>query len=404
MGNYIYKARDVSGNPIAGNLVAVDEMDLATKLSKMGYVLTQAKEIKTDVDKGLIIGKAIKISQKEVLSFTIDLATLINAGVPLVEGLKGLTKDAERTSIKALLNDVTHRIEAGSSLKDALSIHPQSFPILYTSIVGMAEATGSLSTMLNELADIIEWQLDLKAKIKEVATYPIILFVTMLGTVILLVVKVIPTFAPIFSGAGVSLPLPTQIVLTTSDLTRKFWYIPLIISIISFIALKFLYRTQKGGLMLDSLKLKMPIFGTLIHKIAMTRFSHTLGLTLRGGINILEALRLSRNVVANLKISEAVKTAEVSVKTGGGLSDSLSKTRLFPPLVLRMVAVGERSGSLVQCLQKVNQFYDKEIPATIRTVFALFEPVMIVFMGVVVGGIALALFLPLFKMAAVMGG
>jgi type IV pilus assembly protein PilC len=405
MVNYIYKARDASGAIVNGAQLAENEIDLANKLSKFGYILTQIKEAgQADGKESVAAGTRIKLNQKEVLNFTVSLSTLIKAGLPLIEGLQGLSKDAEGVRIREMVNDLSRRIESGNTLRDALAAHPETFPPLYISIVGVGEATGSLGVMLNDIAEILEWQLDLMSKVKEVASYPIILFTVMIGVIGLLVIKVIPVFAEMFSSAGGTLPLPTQIVLSASALATKFWFLPPVIIIPAISIINFIYRSEKGARILDTLKLKIPLFGTLIHKIALTRFSHTLSLSLKGGINILEALKLSRNVVRNHRISEAIKNVEDSIKIGKSLSDALSETKLFPPLVLRMVGVGERSGSLVACLQKVNVYYDKEIPATIRTIFALFEPIMLLFMGVVIGGIALALFLPLFQMATLVGG
>lgn len=403
MQNYSYTAKDERGKQVQGTLAAEDEIDLANKVSNLGFYLVRFK-IPTGEEKSSAGGRLGRMKPKEVLNFTFHLSTLLDAGVPLVTALRELAEDEERGNIRNIVGDIRSRVEAGSTLKDALSVHPASFSKLFTAIVGAGENTGKLSGSLNELAALLTWQIELGAKVKEAATYPLILFVVMVGVVALLVVKMIPTFEPIFKDMGVSLPLPTQIVLGVSRSVRQGWYIILGAVILFAVFYKFYNSTANGRYQIDSVKLKLPILGDLLRKISLSRFCHTFSLGLRSGVNILTALDFAADVVGNMRLRRSVIKAKDAVNVGEKLATSFKESGEFPPIVVRMMGVGEQSGSLTQTLEKVNEFYDREIPATIKAMFALFEPMMIVIMAAIVGGIAIAVFLPMFKMAEVIGG
>ena len=397
MPNYSYTTRDNSGKEVRGTMLADNEVDLANKLFNLGNFLVRAKITTTEaVNAG---GKIARMKPKELLNFTIQLSALLDAGVPLVAALRDLVRDETQENIKKTVEDICYRVESGSSLKDCLSAHGKSFPKLYTAIVGAGESTGKLSVCLNELARLLEWQMELGAKMKEAATYPIILFCVMIMVVTLLVVKLIPTFEPLFKDMNIALPPPTQAVVDFSNFVRKSWYIIIGIMGLLVVGYKFYYSTVKGRYILDSLKLKIPLAGGLLRKVALARFCHTFALGLKSGVNILTALDFAGEVVGNSRLEQSVKKARDAVNIGEKLGASFSASGEFPPLVVRMITVGEQSGSLFLTLEKVNQFYDREVPATIKKLFAIFEPLMIVIMAVVVGGIAVAIFLPMFKIA-----
>mgnify|MGYP001609460548 CR=1 FL=1 len=402
MQNYIYKARDNYGKVVRGMMMADDELDLANKLSNLGYFLVHNKIISDEKFKAG--RKHSRMKPKELLNFTIQLVTLLDAGVPLVAVLRDLARDEPKESLQKIIDDVRYNVESGLSLKESLSAQPRSFPKLYIAIAGAGEATGKLSLCLNDLAGFLDWQMELAAKAKEAATYPLILFCVMLGVVALLVLKMIPTFEPIFKELGANLPAPTQMVLDVSHFLRKTWYIILGTVILLAVGYKLYNSTPRGRYKLDSMKLKLPLIGGLLRKISLSRFCHTFSLVLRSGTNLLTALDLASDVVGNTRIQQSIIKARDSVNIGEKLATSFQVSGEFPPMVIRMVNVGEQSGTLSQTIDKVNHFYDREVPATIRKLFALFEPAMIVFMAVVVGGIAIAIFLPLFKMAEVIGG
>lgn len=401
MFNYSYKARDDYGKIVRGVMLAEDETDLANKISNLGYFLIKSKVI---IASSKVATKFPSLNQKDVLNFTIHLSTLFGAGVSLLDALRDLARDEKQDNIQRIIDDIRYRVESGTTLKEALSFHPKTFSKLYTAIIGAGEKTGKLASCLSDLAALLDWQMEIQAKVKEAATYPIILFTVMIGVVTLLVVKVIPTFATIFDSANVVLPLPTQIVLGVSYSVRHYWYMIVSFVFLMVILYKICYANPKGKYKIDSLKLKLPLFGLLLRKVTLSRFCHTFGLALKSGIDVLTALDMGIEVIGNSRLEYVVKKARDSINIGEKLGGSLAVSGEFPTLVIRMIDVGEQSGSLVECLEKVNQFYDREVPTTIRKLFVLLEPMMIVFMGVVVGGIALSIFLPLFQIAQLAGG
>jgi type IV pilus assembly protein PilC len=403
MQRYIYRARDEKGKLVRGIILADDELELANKISNLGFFLTGFKISQVSSPKP-IKAKASRMNPREVLQFTFQLATLIDSGLPLLECLRDLARSEENERIQGIIDDVRYRVESGSSLKDALSAHPDSFSSLYRAIVGAGETTGKLASTLSDLAGILEWQQDLRAKIKQASVYPIILLCVMVVVVTLLTAIVIPRFAPIFEQAGMELPLLTQIVLNLSYFVRKYWFILLGGAIFLFIGYR-IYSSRPGGrYRIDSLKLKLPIFGILFRKIALSRFAHTFALSFRTGVNLLTCLDIARATTGNARIQEVIARARDSVNVGEKLAASLGVSREFPPMVVRMIGVGEESGALAQTLEKVANYYDKEVASTIQRIFTLFEPIMIVLMGGIVGTIALSVFLPMFQMAEAIGG
>lgn len=404
MPNYSYTAKDERGKTVYGTVFAPDEMDLANKISRLGYFLLKARVLSEQPSAVKIKSNIQGLKPKDTLTFTIHLATMLDSGIPLAQAMRNLSESAEKENIKKITEDIRSRVESGSSLKEALSCYPKSFPPIYTAIVGAGEETGKMPLCLNNLVDLLEWSLELRGKVKEAMTYPVILFCVMTGVVALLVIKVIPTFAPIFKDLGANLPLPTRIVLGVSDFVRGFWYIIIGLLFLTAGGYKAFNSTVRGGFLIDSLKLRLPLFGSLLRKVAISRFCRTFSLTLKSGVNILSSLKISGEVIGNRRLARMIKKAGDSVNIGEKLTASLANSREFPPLVVQMVSAGEQSGSLSEALDRVNRFYDREVPASIRRMFAVFEPLMIIFMAVVVGGVALAIFLPIFQMSQLIGG
>jgi len=401
MQRYLYTARDITGKITRGVIVAEDETDLARKISRLGYFLTGYKIYETPK----LEKKLPKMNAKEVLNFTVQLVTLIEAGLPLLEALDSLAKEAENERVQGLIDGIRYRVEAGSSLKEALAFHSSTFSNLYISIVGAGEATGKLSQVLNDLTRFLEWQQELKAKIMESSIYPIILFSAMVGAIGIITGLVIPKFEPIFEQLGAQLPLPTKIILEISLFVKKFgWWVGLILIVALILGYKIYNSTENGRYKLDSLKLKLPIFGKLLRKVVLSRFAHTFSMCVRSGIELLAALDIAKETVGNRRIEKAIEGIKESVNIGERLSTSLRASGEFPPIVVRMMAVGEKSGALSETVEKVASFYDKEVASSIKKIFTLFEPIMIVFMGTVVGLIALSLLMPMFKMVQSIGG
>jgi len=404
MANFAYQARDDAGKLVKGIMAAEDETDLFSRLRKMGYFLTSAR-LSLSSPKTVSAAKGGKLNQKEALNFTTQIAISLEAGVPLLTVLKDLGINSQQRKIKAVVEDIGRRVESGCTFKEALATHPRSFSQLYISIVGAGESTGKLPLVLDDLSKLIEWQLDLKAKIQEASIYPIVLFVAMIGVVSVLMAAVIPKFEPMFKELGVALPLATQLVLAAS----KLWWVPFIL-IGVFVGLWLIIGlTPKGRYNLDKFKLKIPVVGDLMAKIALSRFCHTFSLSLRSGVNVFNALGIASEVTGNRFLEALVSKARDYVNVGEKISIALELAGKdsggkFPDIVIRMINVGEQSGSLAATLEKVNQYYDKEVPSTVKQLFSLMEPLMIFFMGIVVGGIALSVFLPLTKLISAVGG
>ena len=404
MKRYIYTARDKKGKIVKGELAAVSEDDLYDKVYSLGYFLTKFQVSQTsDAGKVSTESEVSRMKLKDVLNFTIQLATLIDAGLPLMDTLKSISLEAENEKMKRIADDLYSLIAGGVSLEKAMSFYPKIFSKLYTSIIRTGESTGKLGEVLNNLSELLEWQMDLRSKVKEAATYPTILFFAMVGVVTLLVVRVVPLFKPIFDAMHTALPLPTQIVLGISYFVRSFWYVVAGGVILLIVGYKCYYRTTSGRYLLDGLKLKLPIFGKLIRKIVLSRFAHVFALTLKSGVNLLECLDIARDTIGNCRIEQSIDKAKDSVKAGGRLAESLKISGEFPPMVINMIGVGEKSGSLNYTISKVSDFYNKEVAVTIKRIFTLVEPIMIVVMGGIVALIALSVFIPMFKMTQMVG-
>jgi len=402
MQKYLYSARDESGKVIKGEMLAESEAELSAKISKLGYFLTS---IKLDKSKSKIKShsKSYRIKGGEVLRFTFQLATLIDAGMPLLESLKDLARESTDEKTQAILDDIRYRVESGDTLEGALSYHQESFSPLFRALIGAGEATGRLSSVLHDLTNLLEWQAEMLSRIKEASMYPIILCTVMVGVVVLLVVKVIPMFTPIFESLDSALPLPTQIVVTSSYMLRTYWYIIVIVVTLVVVGYKVFAASENGRFKIDQYKLRLPLVGELNRKIALSRFSHTFALSFRSGINLLSCLDIAKRTTGNVCIEKAIGKARDAVNVGEKLGVSLQATGEFPAMVVRMISIGEQSGALTDTLMKVAEFYDKEVASMIRRLFTAFEPIMIVTMGIVVGGIALAIFMPMFQMVDKMG-
>ncbi len=402
MQAYAYKARDEKGKLVKGVTTAESEFDLSGRLTKQGLVLTFAK-VTTLRAKAAPLQRVSRLSIIELYQFTSQLAISLDSGVNLLSSLEDLSTGLPNLKVKKIIETISRNVETGRSLKDALSDYPESFPKLYTSIIGAGESTGKLPLVLNDLTKLLEWQIDLSSRIKEASIYPLVLFVTMLLVVVALVTMVIPKFEPMFKDMGVALPLPTQIIMNSSHIVRSYWWLGLLLAVAAFVALKFISSKEKGQREIDKYKLKLPIAGTLLEKIVLSRFCHTFALALRSGVNVFAALGIASEVTGNKHVESMIVKARDYVNVGEKISTSLQMAGNFPHLVIRMINIGEQTGTLSDSLEKVNQFYDKEVPAAIKKMFALFEPMMIVFMGVVVGGIAMSVFLPLMQVVSKVG-
>jgi len=345
-----------------------------------------------------------RIKDKDIAVFTRQFATMIDAGLPLVQCLEVLASQQEKKPFRKTLTEIRQDVEGGSTFAAALKKHPKVFGELYANMVEAGEAGGILDTILNRLAGYIEKAMNLKKKIKSAMIYPSTIVTVAIIVVIFLLIFVIPTFKSMFEGFGATLPLPTRIVLAASRLVRAYFFIGLGAAIAAVVGLRVYYRSPSGKKVIDTLLLKAPVFGPLIKKVAVAKFTRTLGTLISSGVAILEGLEITAKTAGNKVVEEAVLKTRASVIEGKTIADPLKSSGVFPPMVVQMIAVGEQTGALDAMLQKIADFYDEEVDTTVANLTSLLEPMLMVFLGVVIGGVVIAMYLPIFKLITVVGG
>ena len=349
-----------------------------------------------------IPGLGGKVTAKDVMIFTRQLATMIDAGLPIVQGLDILAQQTTNKVFATVVKQVKQEVESGSTLAESLKKHPKVFDDLYTNMVAAGEAGGILDTILTRLAQYSEKAVKLKSKIKGAMIYPASIITVAIAVTAILLVYVIPVFADMFASFGKALPLPTQMAINLSNFTIA--YAPYIIAVLLslLIALRFSARTVKGRLALDGLLLRLPIFGDLFRKSAVARFTRTLSTLLSSGVPVLEALLITGRTAGNTVVEQAVLAARQSISEGKALSTPLEESQVFPSMVCQMIQVGETTGALDAMLLKIADFYDEEVDTAVANLTALMEPLVIVFLGVVIGGLVVSMYLPIFKLGSVM--
>ncbi|MFQ5863069.1 MAG: type II secretion system F family protein [Candidatus Brocadiales bacterium] len=410
MPQYNYTAIDDYGKATQGTLVAGDEEELATNLSLMGYYLLTAtetkekKKAKVKAQKGpkrtFSIGR---VKPREVITFTHHLSTVLSAGIPIIQGLDDLVEQTPDARFKGILTEIRDDVQAGSNLSDAMAKHPKAFSELYVNILRAGETTGELDKVLAELGRFMEWQEEMRANVKQITIYPIVVFSAVVLLVGYLFTFVFPKFIKILEQLNVPLPLPTLIVMAISDFMRNNWYFVLIGIAGTIATINVIIRFPWGRYAFDRFKLGVPIFGTLFRKIALSRFSHFMALLYSAGVDILQSLSVVEKVVGNEVIARVINRAREQVRAGRRLSEPLRASKEFPPMVVRMVEIGEISGQLDKTLQKVSEFYDREIPQTVKKVFSAFEPIMILTLAGIVLLVALSMYLPLYSSLSKLG-
>ena len=338
-----------------------------------------------------------KVSGEMLVIFTRQFSTMIGAGIPVLECLTILQEQAEDPGFKLGLGRIVEDVRGGSDLSQALSKHPRIFERIYVNMIKAGEASGQLDTILLRLAEYLESSEKLKREIKGAMTYPVVSLVMIFGITIFLLVFIIPKFQDIFKALKVDLPLPTVIVLWVSRVMTTYFMQCVIIAVGVFLLIKWWKSTDAGGYAWDRMMLRMPVFGQLLSKVALSRFSKTFATLLRSGVPILGALEIVSSTAGNRVVEEAVNNAREAIRQGENLAKPLGESEVFPPMVVRMIAIGEKSGALEQLLEKISEFYDQQVEATVEALTSLIEPIMIGVMGLIVGGIVLSVFLPIFK-------
>ncbi len=397
MFTFAYQARDNQGRITSGTQDAINEENAINSLMSRGLMVLSIQQ------KGSAKSKTAAKSVKEtdIVLFTRQLATMVDAGIPLLGAMTALYESADpqrQKALRSVIGDLTSRIESGESFGDSIAKHPKVFNRLYVSMVKAGESGGLLSEILDRLAGFLESAARLAKKIKSAMTYPVVVLNIAFGITLFLIIKVVPVFGGIFADFGKALPAPTQFLVDVSGfMTANWWWLIGLLAAIIF-GIKALLATKSGSEAWDRWKLKLPVFGPLIHKICMSRFARTFAQLIRSGVPILEVLEIVGGTSGNHVIEESIKGVAEDVEKGDNLSVALAKKAIFPPMLLRMVSAGEATGQIDTMLEKMADFWDEEIEAMLNSLTALLEPFLIVFLGVVVGGIVIAMFLPIFQL------
>jgi len=394
MAVFAYRGRAAAGVQ-TGEIEAPDRTTAVGELRRRAILVTQITE-KAGGKSPIRIGS--KVKDKEMAVFTRQFSTMIDAGLPLVQCLNILAEQSESRNLRAVTANVARNVQDGATLAEALRKHPRTFDDLFTNMVEVGETGGILDVIFQRLAGYIEKAAALKRKVKGAMVYPASIVGVAFLVIVFMLTFVIPTFAAIFKDMGADLPMPTQIVIWLSEFVRS--YILLIFAAIggTIFAMRSYYRTENGKSTIDALLLKIPIFGPLIRKVAVARFTRTLGTLVQSGVPILEGLRITATTAGNKVVEKAVLQCRTSVTAGKTVAEPLKLSGVFPPMVTQMISVGEQTGALDAMLSKIADFYDDEVNTAVNTLTSLLEPIMIVFLGGVVGGLVVAMYLPIFKL------
>ncbi len=400
MNSYQYSAKDIKGQTISGILQAASEAEVADILHRKDLVVVSVAMAKSSSIKPKIGDKKVKLD--DLVIFSRQLATMIDAGIPLVNALGILAEQIENENLRGIIGNVKSDIEGGVSFCDALAKHPAVFSDLFVNMTKAGEASGMLNEILDRLATFMEKQAALNRKITSSLVYPAVVVSMAVIITALLLLKVVPTFKGIFDSLGGTLPMPTQVLIFASDLLRKYFLLTVIVLGAGIWLFKNYLKTEKGRYQFDKMILKLPVFGPLLGKLAVAKFSRTFSTLVKSGVSVLSALEIVSKTSGNKVVEEAVVNCSKSVRNGEPISKPLAKSGVFPPMVTRMINVGEQTGQLEKMLSKIADFYDDQVDAAASALTSMIEPMVIAFLGVVIGGIVVALFLPIFKISQLM--
>ncbi len=393
MPTFTYTARSSNGDLRSATIDAPSRDDAVAQLRRQRLTIVKVDESKSTPKKSLG-----SIKMRDIVIFTRQFSTMINAGLPLVQALDILARQSENKALQAVVREVVFDVESGNTVADAMKKHPKAFSDLYTNMVAAGEAGGILDTILNRLAIFMEKNDALVRKVKGAMIYPTVIMCVAALCVVILLWKVIPVFASMFGSVGMTLPLPTRIVIGASGFLNAYWW-----AIIAGLAglgyfLKSYYATSSGQLVIDRFLLHVPVLGDVLRKSAVSRFTRTLGTLISSGVSILDGLEITARTSGNRVVQDAIMGSRASIAGGDTIAGPLQKSQVFPPMVISMIAVGEQTGGLDEMLTKIADFYDDEVDAAVSALLSLLEPIMIVFLGVVVGGMIVAMYLPIFDM------
>jgi type IV pilus assembly protein PilC len=400
---YKWEGRTRDGAIKKGTMEALNEATVTAQLRAQKITPSSVKKSLGAVEIK-IPGLKRKVKTKDLVVFTRQFATMIDAGLPLVQCLDILSSQQENPTFKEILLKVKEDVEAGNTFADSLAKHPRIFDRLYTNLVNAGEVGGILDTILNRLAAYIEKAMNLRKKVKGAMVYPSTVVGVAVIVIAIILVFVIPVFQQMFGSMGKNLPAPTLFVIAISEFTKKYFLFMLVMVFIAGIAFKRSYRTEKGQLFFDKIFLRLPVFGSLIRKVAVAKFTRTLGTLVSSGVPILEGLDVVSRTAGNRVVELAILKTKDSIAEGRTIAEPLKETGVFPPMVVQMIAVGEATGALDQMLSKIADFYDTEVDEAVSALTASIEPLLMVFLGGAIGGLVVAMYLPVFQLAGTISG
>ncbi|WP_104990665.1 type II secretion system F family protein [Deinococcus sp. NW-56] len=396
---YEYRVRDRSGKVLKSQMEAETERQVRDALRAKNMMIVEIKPPKTGLNADVKIPGLTDRPPglKQVAVFSKQLATLINAGVPLVQSLAILQKQIESKAFQAIVASIRTDVEGGTPLSEAIVKHPKVFNRLYVNLVRAGETSGTLDSILERIAAFQEKELALRGKIKSAMTYPVMVLVFALGITYFLLTTIVPQFAGILAQLNAPLPFITRMLMAVSDFLKSSGLLIFVFIAVIVVAYRYVYKTPKGRHTIDDIKLRLPVFGNLLQKSAIASFARTFGLLISSGVNIIESLEITKGTANNAIVEETIENAKNVVMVGEPMSASLATSKVFPPMVVSMVSIGEETGALDSMLGKVGDFYDREVDEAVESLTAAIEPLMIVFLGAIVGTIVAGMFLPMFS-------
>ncbi|MFH1552644.1 MAG: type II secretion system F family protein [Candidatus Omnitrophota bacterium] len=403
MPTFIYTAKDRDGRTVKGEMQVPDKKHALSILHGKQLLILKLREAKDtpSLFSLLKLPGRKKVKMDELVIFTRQLATMTGAGITIVNSLDTLADQEDNASFKKALWDIRDSVNTGASLSEAMSKHVVIFSAFFVNMIKAGESSGMLDEVLERLALYLEKTSALQRKIKSAMIYPMVVTFMAISITLIMILKVIPVFKDIFAGFGAALPGPTQFLIDLSDMLRKYFWLFILVGVVAVLAVRWYINTEKGRMLVDGLKLKIPVFGPLLKKVAISKFTRTLSTLVRSGVSILTALEIVAKTSGNVVIEKSVENVKESVREGESIAAPMEKSGIFPPIVTRMVSVGEKSGELEKMLTKIADFFDSQVDSAVDGMTSLIEPLIIAFLGIVIGGIVICMFLPIFKISTI---
>lgn len=402
MDKFTYTAKDKQGHTIKGDIEAADRDQASEALRAKGFLILKLEKakagIRLDIFKGV---KARKITMDDLVIFARQMATMTGAGITIVNSLDILADQTDNQNFKKTLGEIREAVNTGSSLSDAMARHTRVFSALFVNMVKSGESSGTLDVVLDRVASYLEKANSLRKKVQSAMVYPAVVTLMAVGITLVMILKVIPVFKDIYKGFGAKLPAPTEFLIAVSDAVRGYSLVVLAAVVVLVLAARWYIRSEKGRFFVDGMSLKLPVVGPLMRKVSISKFTRTLSTLVKSGVPILSALEIVAKTAENVVVEKAINRVRESVREGENIATPLEKSGIFPPMVTRMVSVGEKSGELEKMLVKISDFYDDQVDATVNALTSLIEPLIIAFLGIVIGGIVICMFLPIFKISSI---